>query len=146
MKKLVLLLATVAATTAAGFAQAPAARPMPAQAGTLPSPAELAKRGTQYLTKELSLSAGQQTKIQPVLLAQNQELLAMRAKVQAGRSQTSAAVMSEKMKATLAKYDGQIKGILTPGQYAKYTKMRDEERNKAMKHLAKQGVAMPATR
>lgn len=142
MKKLLLLLATVA-TTGTGFAQAPtAAQNMPAQPG-LQSPAQMAKLGTQYLTKELGLSASQQARLEPVLLAQHQALMAIRTKALTGRPQPGA---GQELKATLAKYDTQIKGVLTPDQYGKYTKIQDAKRNQAMKQLSSQGMATPAAR
>jgi hypothetical protein len=143
MKKLLLLLATVVATAGPGFAQAPTAQKVPAHAGLQETPAQTAKRATQYLTKELGLSASQQARLEPIMRDQNQALLAMRSKAQTGRLRPD---MGPDLKTTLAKYDTQIKGVLTPGQYTKYTKMQDEERNKIMKHLAKQGMAMPTAR
>ncbi|GAB3867832.1 hypothetical protein GCM10028824_11090 [Hymenobacter segetis] len=143
MRKLLLLLATVAATAGLGFAQAPAAQKMPTRAGLPETPAQTAKRATQYLTKELGLSATQQARLEPIMRDQNQALLAMRSKAQTGRLRPG---MGPDLKATLAKYDTQIKGVLTPGQYTKYTRMQDAERNKVMKHLAEQGMAMPTAR
>lgn len=140
MKKLLLLLITVAATAGSGFAQAPTAQKMPPHAGLQETPAQKAKRATQYLTKELGLSGSQQAQLEPIMRDQNQALLDMRTKAQAGRLRQDT---GQGLKATLAKYDTQIKGVLTPGQYAKYTKMQDDERNRVMKKLAKQGVAMP---
>jgi hypothetical protein len=142
MKKLLLLLATVAAIAGTGFAQAPAARKLPAQAGALQSPEQMARRGTQYLTKELGLSADQQARLQPVLLAQNQELMAVRTKMQAS-ARPSPSLDTQNI---IAKYDARLKGIFTPGQYAKYTQWQTAERARILKSLQRQGVTLPATR
>lgn len=127
MKKLLLLLATAAATTATGFAQAPAAQTMPARPGTQKSPDQLAERRAQYLAKELGLTADQQAKLQPILLAQRQEMQAMRDKVPTGGRQRG---MGQDLKASMAKYDAQIKGILTPEQYTRFSQLKDEQRDK----------------
>jgi Spy/CpxP family protein refolding chaperone len=140
MKKLLLLLATVAATTSTSFAQTTAAQP--AQAGAQKSPDQMVERRTQYLAKELGLSADQQAKLQPVLLAQRQEMMAMRDKVQTGGRQRG---MGQDLKAAQARYDAQIKGILTPEQYTKFSQMKDEQRDKMRERRANgQGMGMPA--
>ena len=140
MKKFLLLLAAAVATTGPGFAQAPAARPMPVRAAARPSPTELAQRGTRYLTQELGLSADQQTRLQPILLAQNQELLAVREKALTGRAKPGPGTDP---KAILDKYDARIKGVLTPGQYTKYSQLQAEKRNNMLKRLPK-GVGLGA--
>ncbi|WP_460546936.1 hypothetical protein [Hymenobacter daeguensis] len=140
MKKLLLLLATVAATTATSFAQAPAAQPAPA--GTQKSPDQMAERRAQYLAKELGLSADQQARLQPVLLAQRQEMLALREQVQTGGRRRG---MGQDLKASQARYDAQIKGILTPEQYARFGQMKDEQRDKMReRRQSGQGLGAPA--
>ena len=142
MKKLLLLLATAAASTATSFAQAPAAQTMPAQPGTQKSPDQLAERRAQYLAKELGLSADQQAKLQPILLAQRQEMQAMRDKVQTGGRQRG---MGQDLKASMAKYDAQVKGILTPEQYTKFSQLKDEQRDKMReRRQGGQGMATPS--
>ncbi len=42
------------------------------------SPAEMAKRQSEYLTKELNLNADQTAKVQQILLARGQQMQAMR--------------------------------------------------------------------
>lgn len=144
MKKLLLLLATVAATTATGFAQAPAGQTVPAQTGTPKSPDQMAERRAQYLAKELGLSADQQARLQPVLLAQRQEIQALREKMQTGGRQRG---MGQDLKASMAKYDTQIKGILTPEQYTKFSQLKEEQRDNVrekMRERRANGQALPA--
>jgi protein CpxP len=123
MKKLLLLLATAAATTATSFAQTPAAQTMPAQPGAQKSP-------------------DQKAKLQPILVAQRQEMQAMRDKVQTGGRQRG---VGQDLKASMAKYDTQLKGILTPEQYTKFSQMKDEQRDKIRERRANgQGMGTPA--
>ncbi|MBO2007943.1 hypothetical protein [Hymenobacter negativus] len=139
MKKLLLLLATVAATTATSFAQAPTSPPT--SASTPKSADQMAERRAQYLAKELGLSPDQQAKLQPILQAQRQEMQAMRDKVQTGGRQRG---MGQDLKASMAKYDAQVKGILTPEQYTKFSQMKDEQRDKMRERRASgQGMTMP---
>lgn len=142
MKKLLLLLATAAATTPASFAQTPATPPAPAAAQ---QPADqLAERRAQYLAKELGLSADQQAKLQPVLLAQRQELQTLRSQVQTGGRRLG---MGQDLKASQARYDAQIKGILTPEQYARFSQLKDEQRDKLReRRAAGPGLGTPAPR
>jgi protein CpxP len=142
MKKLLLLLTTAAATTATSFAQAPTAQAMPDQVGTSKSVDQMAARRAQYLAKELSLSADQQARLQPVLLAQRQEMQAMRDKVQTGGRQRG---MGQDLKASMTKYDAQVKGILTPEQYTKFSQLKDEQRDKMReRRQGGQGMATPS--
>jgi hypothetical protein len=102
----------------------------------------MAARRAQYLTKELGLSADQQTKLQSILLAQRQEMQALRDKVQTGGRQRG---MGQDLKASMAKYDAQVKGILTPDQYTKFTQLKDEQRDKMReRRQSGQGMAVPA--
>lgn len=135
MKKLLLLLATAAATTATSFAQMPAA-----PAGTQKSPDQLADRRAQYLAQELGLTPDQQARLQPVLQAQRQEMQAMREQVQTGGRRRG---MGQDLKASQARYDAQIKGILTPDQYSKFSQLKDEQRDK-MRERRANGPGTPA--
>ena len=141
MKKLLLLLATVAAPAGISFAQtpAPASQTAPMAAGTQKSPDQMAERRAQYLAKELGLSADQQGRMQPILLAQRQDMLALREQVQTGGRRRG---MGQDLKAAQAKYDAQIKGILTPEQYAKYSQLKDEQRDK-LRERRQNGQALP---
>ncbi|WP_426061516.1 hypothetical protein [Hymenobacter sp. B1770] len=130
MTKTFVLLATLAATATRSFAQSPAsAGPAPpAQAGARlqPSPEQQAERRSQYLGKELGLNADQKAKLQPILLAQRQEMLSFRDKTRAGGSRQG---MGQQFKASQAKYAEQIRAVLTPEQFSKFDQLRDERRD-----------------
>ncbi|MBD2722538.1 hypothetical protein [Hymenobacter armeniacus] len=128
MKRILVLLALSLAAAGAASAQAPAGT-----AAAQASPEQQAQRRTQYLAKELGLSADQQAKLQPILLAQRQDMLAMREKVQTGGRQRG---MGQELKAAQAKYTEQIKAVLTPEQFAKFDQMKDEARDKMRERRA----------
>ncbi|WP_310395018.1 hypothetical protein [Hymenobacter sp.] len=144
MKKSLLLLAVVAASVTSSFAQAPAASPAaPAQpgAGQPQSPDQQADRRAQYLAKELSLSADQQAQLRPILLAQRQELQAFRGQLGGGGRRPG---VGKELKATQAKYDAQIKAVLTPEQYAKFDQLKDDRRDNLREQRAN-GQRLKAT-
>jgi protein CpxP len=125
MKKFLLpLLALVLSATAAS------AQTTPAQAGGRPqrTPEEMAARQTEGLTKQLVLSAEQSTKVQQILLARDQEMLAMRGQMQAGTADRSQ--LREQMLAGRTKYDDQLKAVLTPDQYTKMQTMQANRRQR----------------
>ena len=141
MKKL-LLLAACAALTTASRAQVPAAatQTAPPTAGPQKGGDPLIERRVQYLTKELGLSADQQTRLQPLLLAQRQQLQQLREqRTTGGRRQGTA----QDLKAAQAKSDEQLRAVLTPAQYARFAAMRDEQRDKQRERRAA-GAAQPA--
>ena len=140
MKKL-LLLAACAAVTTASLAQAPAAatQTAPPTAGPQKGSDPLIERRVQYLAKELGLSADQQTRLRPLLLAQRQQMQLLREqRTTGGRRQGT----SQDLKAAQAKSDEQLKAVLTPEQYTKFTAMRDEQRDK-MRERQAAGAAQP---
>ena len=140
MKKL-LLIAACAALTTASQAQVPttAMPTAPPTAGPQQGSDPLIERRVQYLAKELGLSADQQTRLQPLLLAQRQQLQLLREqRTTGGRRQGTA----QDLKAAQAKSDEQLKVVLTPAQYAKFTAMRDEQRDK-MRERRATGTAQP---
>jgi Spy/CpxP family protein refolding chaperone len=139
MKKLLLILAASAATAGTTFAQAPAAATTPAQAGTA-APDQLAQRRAQYLGKELGLTADQQTRLAPILMAQRQQLQLLREQRTTGGRKLGTA---QDLKANEARTDEQIKTVLTPEQFTKFAKMRDEQREKMREHRAA-GANAPA--
>jgi Spy/CpxP family protein refolding chaperone len=111
VKKFLLpLLAVVAISFSA------AAQTAPSQQGEHPrrSPQEMAAHQAKRLSKELSLSADQSAKVTQIMAARAQEMQALRA-------DASARPTREQMQATRAKYDDQLKQVLTPDQFAKYT-------------------------
>ncbi len=139
MKKLLFLAATLAATVTTSFAQTPPA--MPSATGQPKAPGQQADRRTQYLAKELSLTADQQARLTPILLAQRHDMLALRDKMQAGGRRAG---MGQELKAAQAKYTEQIRAVLTPEQYTKFDQLKDEQRDKLRERRASgQGQAMP---
>jgi len=111
MKKFLLPLLAVVA-----FSFSAAAQTSPAQQGDHPrrSPQEMAQHQAKRLSKELSLSADQSGKVTQIMAARAQEMQAFRA---AGAARPT----REQLQATRAKYDDQLKQVLTPDQFAKYT-------------------------
>lgn len=110
MKKFLLpLLAAVALSFSA------AAQTTPPQEGGRPrrSPQEMADHQAQRLSKELNLSADQSAKVTQLFATRTQEMQALRT---SGTRPTR-----EQMQANRAKYDDQLKQVLTPEQFAKYT-------------------------
>ena len=84
-------------------------------------PAKMADRKAGKLAKELGLTADQETKVEQLLLARQQESAAFKTKYgtdrKAGRTE---------MKAAHDRYEAQLKAILTPEQFAKMDKLKDE--------------------
>jgi len=74
----------------------------------------MADHQTKRLGKELSLSADQSAKVQQIMTARAQEMQALRA-------DGSTRPTREQMQANRAKYDDQLKQVLTPDQFTKYT-------------------------
>ncbi|GAB3571761.1 hypothetical protein [Hymenobacter daeguensis] len=84
-------------------------------------PAKMADHKAGKMAKELGLSADQEAKVEQLLLARQQESQALKAKYAANKDAGRA-----EMKASHEKYQAQLKAILTPEQYAKFDKMKDE--------------------
>ena len=129
MKKLLFILAASTATAGTAFAQAPATAP----AATAAAPDQLAQRRAQYLAKELGLTADQQTRLAPILMAQRQQLQLLREQRTTGGRKMGTA---QDLKASEARADEQIKTVLTPAQFTKFAQMRDEQREKMREHRA----------
>ncbi|SFQ00953.1 hypothetical protein [Hymenobacter arizonensis] len=129
MKKTLVLLAALAANATTAFAQAPAsagpASTAPASTRPQPNPEQQAERRALYLAKELGLSADQQAKLQPILLAQRQEMLTFRDKAGTAGSRQG---MAQQLKASQTKYEEQIRAVLTPEQFTKFDQMKDDRR------------------
>lgn len=135
MKKLLFLLAVSGATTSAALAQTPApttapgtiVRTVPPAGGIQQTPEQMVARRVQYLSTELGLSAEQQTKLQPILLAQREQLQTLReGRVTNGRRYGS----PQDLKNAEVKFDEQLKTVFTPEQFAKYTQMKVEQAGK----------------
>ncbi|MGY3090374.1 protein CpxP [Hymenobacter sp. UYAg731] len=138
MKKLLFILAASAATAGTAFAQVPANAP--AQASTTAAPDQLAQRRAQYLGKELGLTADQQSRLAPILMAQRQQLQLLREQRTTGGRKMGTA---QDLKASEARADEQIKTVLTPEQFLKFSQMRDEQREKMRERRANAPAAQP---
>lgn len=120
MQKTLVLLSVLAAT--AGRASVAQTRMAPA--GATKTPEERADRQTQALVKQLGLSAEQEPKVESILLAQLSDMQALNQKYPAGNRRG----IGPELKATKAKYDEQLKAVLTPEQFAKLEQLRQERR------------------
>lgn len=129
MNKLLLLLAVGGATTSAALAQTPAApampgtivRTVPPAGGLQQTPEGMVARRVQYLTEELALTSEQQTKLQPMLLAQREQLQTLKTgRVTGGRRYGS----PQDLKNAEVKFDEQLKTVFTPEQFTKYTQLK----------------------
>ncbi|MDO7877513.1 hypothetical protein Q5H93_22430 [Hymenobacter sp. ASUV-10] len=122
MKKTFVILAALACATAApSFAQT-----RMAPVGATKTPAERAERQTQALTKQLGLSPEQEPKVESILQAQMTDLQALNEKYPAGNRRG----LGPELKASKAKYDEQLKAVLTPEQFAKLEQLRQERMQK----------------
>ena len=122
MKKLLMpLLALALSATAA------AAQDSPPQDGTRPTPEAMASRQTERLTQDLGLSADQSAKVQQILLGRTNDMLALRSQMQAGSDRSQ---LRDQMQANRAKYDDQLKQVLTPEQFIKYTALEASRRQR----------------
>ena len=141
MKKLLFFLTTYLATATAGFAQAPAPamKTAPATASSQKTPDQLIDRRAQYLAKELGLNTDQQARLQPILLAQRQQLQVLREQRTTGGRRLGTA---QDLKAAQAKFDEQFKAVFTSEQYARFSQMQAEQRNKLRERRAA-GQAQP---
>ncbi len=132
MKKSLLLLAALAFATTS-FAQTTPTTQLPTHRvhrmgqGQPKSPEQRADRHTAMLTKKLSLTADQQPKVRQILLAQAQEGQALKAKYP-DKEQRKA--HRDEMKASHAKYQAQLQGVLSADQYGKLTAMQQERHHK----------------
>ncbi len=111
-------------------ATAASAQMAPGQDGGRPqrTPEEMAARQTQGLTKQLGLSADQSAKVQPILLARDQEMMNMRGQMQAGTGDRKQ--LRDQMMASRAKYDDQLKAVLTPDQFTTMQTMEASRRQR----------------
>ncbi|KUG09743.1 Spy/CpxP family protein refolding chaperone [Solirubrum puertoriconensis] len=132
MKKMLLLLtvATLGFTTAQ--AQNTATAPASAQQGPGMgrgqgrfSPEQRADLQTQRLTKQLSLTADQQTKVRTIFLAQANEMETLRGQMTPGSTERQA--LGQKMQETRTRTDEQLRGVLTPEQFAQYQAKREDQ-------------------
>ena len=134
MKKFLLPLLALALSATAATAQT-----TPDQTGGRPqrTPEEMAARQTQGLTQQLGLSADQAAKVQQILLARDQEMVAMRGQMQAGTADRQQ--LRQQMMAGRTKYDDQLKAVLTPDQYAKMQTLQASRRQRGGMQLPQEG-------
>ena len=143
MKTFLVLLAATTALAGSCLAQVPASATPAAPAPVAPptAPDQQAARRAQYLTKELGLTADQQARLAPILLAQRQEMLGLRSQAQTGGQRRG---MGQDLKAAQARYDAQVKAILTPDQYARFGQLKEAQRDKLRERRANgQGPQTP---
>lgn len=116
-KHLFPLLAAFVLTAGAANAQT-----TPQNGGGRPSPEQMAARQSEHMTKKLGLSADQATKVQQIMATRDQEMQAMRGQMRGGTATREQ--MRDQMMAGRTKYDAQLKAVITPDQYTKYTTMQ----------------------
>ena len=137
MKKFLLPLLVLALSATVASAQT-----TPAQQGgrAQRTPDEMAARQTQGLAKRLNLTADQSAKVQQIMLARGQEMQAMRGQAQAGTGDRQQ--MRDQMQANRAKYEEQLKAVLTPEQLTQYNAMESKrrERGQGMRQGRMQGM------
>ena len=134
MKKNLFLLAALAlATAGTAFAQTtPAVKTTGSDANQTALHQRLANKGPKNparqadhragkMAKELGLSADQETRVEKLLLAREQETTALKAKYTADKK-----AGRPEMKAAHDRYEAQLKTVLTPEQYAKFDQLKAE--------------------
>ena len=144
MKKTLILLAALALSAASpSFAQSQNASPKAHQnhgkghhKGNK-TPEQRAEMHAAKLSKELSLNSTQQAQVQQIMLAHQQEQQALKAKYGEDKKGAHA-----EMKALRARYDEKLRGTLTPDQYARYDKMREEKHSKMKEHRGEDKMKM----
>lgn len=126
MKKALLLLTTAAALalTTAHAQTTPRSKPGTSQRMQQGTPEQRATMQTQRLTRQLGLSAEQQTKVQAIYLAQANEASAARTQATSGNANRGD--MRQKMQEGRARLDAQLQEVLTAEQYAKYEQQRQD--------------------
>lgn len=92
------------------------------------SPEDRAKLKTEKLSKQLDLNSLQTKRLMALNLKQAQEMQAMRAQHQKGEKRNPQ--QREQMKAAHARWNAELKDILTKKQYAQYEATREEQRAK----------------
>lgn len=135
MKSTLLLFAGLALYTSAALAQTAPPAPAPGQAPATQLPTHRVKRPktpqqsadhhAAKLGQSLGLSASQQTRAHAVFLAESQEAQAIKAKYPAA---TQHKAMHQEIKTMHAKYQSQLKGVLTADQYTHYITMQQEKK------------------
>ncbi len=145
MEKSLALLAALALAATGAFAQTappmsapvPAAPPMALKGHhKMKSPEQMAAHRSQKMAQQLGLSADQQQKLSAALLAERQAMTAT-APAPADRQ-----ALHQAMQANHARYEAQVKAILTPDQYTRYTAMQQQRHDQMRaKHQQRTGTA-----
>lgn len=127
MKNPLILLAALVLTAPGAFAQTSAlAAPAPVVLKShhrMVPPEEMASHRSQKMAQQLGLSADQQSQLAAALLAERRAMTAT-APAPADRR-----ALHQAMQANHAQYEAQVKTILTPDQYARYTAMQQRRRD-----------------
>lgn len=135
MKKTVLALTVLALTAAAAAAQTPTPAGSPTPTERLgrgrhqgpKSPAQQADRHAARMAKELGLSADQEAKVEGILLAQRQEMQALKAR-SAGPAGRQA--LGPEAQAIRQKYEAQLRATLGADAYARYEQQREQRHDR----------------
>ena len=134
-KSFVLLVLLALATAGTAAAQSSVTGAAPTQTGRAQlSPDQIADRLTTRLTKELTLTPDQATKVRAISLANTQDMMALRQKASGGNRQG----MMQNLKASKEKSDAQYKAVLTPEQFTKLQALQ-AERQRMRRERMQQG-------
>ena len=128
MKKSFVLLTALALAATGAFAQtasvAPAAPAMALRGHhKMKSPEKMADQRSHKMAQQLGLSADQQRQLAAALLTERQAMTST-TPVPADRQ-----AMHRAMQTSHSQYEAQVKIILTPDQYTKYTAMQQQRHN-----------------
>ncbi|GAB2780924.1 hypothetical protein HNQ93_001293 [Hymenobacter luteus] len=136
MKKLLVLLAAFAFSTAAVSAQTTPVKAAHKQhqkgSKSAKTPEQRADHAAQSLARKVGLSAAQTEQVRQLNLARFQELQAKRAQVATAADKKQ---RHQALKASKDRYEAQLKQILSAEQYTKYAQLQAE---KQAKHKGRQ--------
>ena len=104
----------------------------------------MADHQAKRLGKELSLSADQSAKVQQIMLARDQEMQAKRGEMQNAATSNRKQVRNQ-MQANRAKYEDQLKAVLTPEQLTQYNTMAGKRRERGQGKRQNKMQAAPQT-
>ena len=137
MKKLLLVFVMGLGLTA--FAQQPTTSSKKAQMEKM-TPEQMTQKQVDHLTKELKLDAAQQQKVGPLLTERNMKVKDLKMQKDALDAKGAAAtseekkMLAQKMKAQKSDFEMKMKGVLTPDQFQKWLKMREQGMEKVKTH------------
>ena len=136
MKKTILAIAVALMSSGAIMAQETAA-PVKSNAGTTKqqnknaTPAEKAKHGANWATKNLGLNDDQKTKWEAAALERITANTAIREKMKGSTTPEERKTMKAEMKANHDKFDATANSFLTDEHKAKWTKLKADKQAKA---------------